>query len=494
MKKLLWLFIICLMIVSMLVLAACGGRSKEAPAEESVPEIVDSAPQTSPPTTPSLPPALPLPPTPPPPPIAPLFESLDFVAAAFARVKAIWDEDDGDLWGFPLHTPLLIADELTREAVANMPDSQGILKKHGELDVYVGVLPDDVLIFNTAVSFDNTKWSMMTWNLLASYDYDETWIVRVLVHEALHAVQSRIVAGGSSALNIEHMYNADARISVFMEINALFAALRATGGERLAAVNDALSVRAERRQNYPRGERVENTFEVLEGMAQFTEMILVFKETEVILDALYNDIVKGYYTHMMGGFGYTTGALYYMLLNEADSNWQQGSRLGIGNDLGGRLRQVLGINELTPYNQLDLEKYGYSRVAPGQTAWAENFVKIRAQGEVAMNEQPNLRLLGYGHFESGTADAVDAIFHIPLRGTVYYGSFAIVGPNFRLELRNGFVSFPFNPDGVRVGAAVDIVVDEGGMWAAAPTWALMVTDDDYVIKTLDDGLIEIVRR
>lgn len=48
---------------------------------------------------------------------------LDFAQAArfFAAAQAIWDEDGGDLWGAPLHVPLVFACNLTRDGVTNRP-------------------------------------------------------------------------------------------------------------------------------------------------------------------------------------------------------------------------------------------------------------------------------------------------------------------------------------------------------------------------------------
>jgi len=55
----------------------------------------------------------------------PLPPLLEFATDIFKRLQEAWDEDDGEMWGVPLHTPVMIVCFETFEAVANRPYEPG---------------------------------------------------------------------------------------------------------------------------------------------------------------------------------------------------------------------------------------------------------------------------------------------------------------------------------------------------------------------------------
>ena len=203
---------------------------------------------------------------------------IDTISYLFGRLDAILDADaDGGYhWGVSLSGPVVIADAITRYAVANMPDVEGeILTKQG--NYYVGRLPEGTLIGNTASFFGDRRWGMVTWGLVESNADNLDFVVDILLHELFHAMQPDIFEGVriSYAPNPPHMREVDSRISIGLEINALLHALRNTGDERLSAVHDALSIRAERRRlNDVDAALFENAFEIVEGTATYTQVVL----------------------------------------------------------------------------------------------------------------------------------------------------------------------------------------------------------------------------
>ena len=85
-------------------------------------------------------------------------EAMD-ARAVFDQAEAICQADDGALWGVSLCGPVLIVDPATRQAVASQPgDSDALTETDG---VFTGVLPDDVMIANTAVEWDGVRWTML---------------------------------------------------------------------------------------------------------------------------------------------------------------------------------------------------------------------------------------------------------------------------------------------------------------------------------------------
>src|SRR5271168_3749964 len=76
--------------------------------------------------------------------------------AAFAEAQQMSAKDSGRLWGKPLYGPMLFVQPATRVAVANEADAGGVL--HQEGNVYVGTLPKDVVVANTAVEWGGGRF------------------------------------------------------------------------------------------------------------------------------------------------------------------------------------------------------------------------------------------------------------------------------------------------------------------------------------------------
>jgi hypothetical protein len=83
--------------------------------------------------------------------------------AAFAEAEKLSTKDDGKLWGKTLYGPMLFVQPESRAVVTNEADGSGLLQKQG--DVFVGVLPKDAMIANTAVDWAGKRWTMVMWPL-----------------------------------------------------------------------------------------------------------------------------------------------------------------------------------------------------------------------------------------------------------------------------------------------------------------------------------------
>lgn len=78
---------------------------------------------------------------------------------AFAQADRLAQEEAGRLWGIRLGGPLLFVNRADRAVVANQPDLEGRLEERDGL--WVGILPDDVGIANTAVEWAGRRWTML---------------------------------------------------------------------------------------------------------------------------------------------------------------------------------------------------------------------------------------------------------------------------------------------------------------------------------------------
>jgi len=428
------------------------------------------------------------------------FESsipLDVATDLFAQMQAIWDADDGELWGFHLQSPFIIADPITRHAVANMPDPHGYFQRLG--NVYVGILPDHVFISHTIREFAGITWAMVAWEPGIEAMLEDHWstFLALMIHEGFHAVQSYKVVDGELEFNISFDFlnhSADARIAVLMEAEALATAVRSEGDERLQAIHDALSIRTHRRATHPEATINENAQEINEGLALFTE-ILVFGDAVSLVDNYLHWVTDSAESTALSFYPYFTGAMYAILLMEAGADWQSG--ITFETDLAALLQEELGI-ETTPFDQLDLERLGYYEIAPTQHAWILEYQRMLAGAEEFVT-QPQLLILG-DNFVDGASIVSLEIFMIPDQHggwghMVQYGEFTLIGANWQLTLNGGFSSPSWYPNtGVSVRHYENTQLDDDASRVTAPTWTLEITNPAYKIQITENEEIVIIQR
>jgi hypothetical protein len=162
----------------------------------------------------------------------------------FQEAQALCSQDNGKLWGVSLCGPMVFVERKTRAVVANQADREGILTKNG--NVFIGKLPANVNIANTAIEWAGVKWTMVMFPL----PEDKIRRGNLMVHELWHRVQNDIGFPGSGAAN-NHLDSRDGRVWLQLEWRALAAALTNRGKERRQAIADALLFRAYRRAIFP---------------------------------------------------------------------------------------------------------------------------------------------------------------------------------------------------------------------------------------------------
>ena len=114
---------------------------------------------------------------------------------AFGEYEEAALADGGELWGRELLGPMLFADRGTRAVLANQPDEQGkLVERDG---IFVGTLPLEVGIANTALDWAGVRWTMVMWPLPA----EKFSRVTLLMHEAFHRVQPTFAHAGGSELS-----------------------------------------------------------------------------------------------------------------------------------------------------------------------------------------------------------------------------------------------------------------------------------------------------
>ena len=372
----------------------------------------------------------------------------------FEALNTIVDADGGELWGATLHGPIVFADVQSRYAVANMPDASGeIFARQG--DVYVGVIPEYVPILSGNSEFGDTFWAVISWTDVGEHDSSSEWLMALMLHKLFHTRQHDLFTGAGNWGTNDHMEALDASISGRLEMNALLHALRSTGMERLISIHNALSIRYDRRYNNNElATNGEIWQEILEGTVTYTEVMLLFDNTEDRLKFIERAM---HTTQRVTLFGYWTGALYGLLLDELNVDWRTG--LTWHTDLAKLLQDSIDFGGVTPISEIGLERYGYfnirlveeARVAEIErmiqeveeqfsgslllinvrgefVAEIENTGSIRIGGGLAF---PNFDEFDYGYEEIHPMFGQDTF--------IAYGDFDFIGNWGILEVRNGFL-------------------------------------------------------
>lgn len=241
---------------------------------------------------------------------------LDAARQAFDEARACSDRDGARLWGLPLAGPMLFADRATRVVVANQADAEGEL---GEVDgVWVGLLPDEVGIANTAVTWSGVEWTMVAWPLPT----DDVARRRLLAHECYHRIQDERGLPGRDAA-APHLDEELGRVWLRCEAAALATALRAEGDARRAAAADALLFRAARHAAFPAAAESERVLELNEGLAEYTGWTVCGLAPErlpaAVASALEQRFAPG--NLFARGFPYATGPAYGVLLDALAPGW-----------------------------------------------------------------------------------------------------------------------------------------------------------------------------
>lgn len=278
------------------------------------------------------------------------------VEQSFETVRAICENDKGDLWGKNLWGPILVIDIQTRNIFANQQDSAGNLVANGNL--FCGKYPEDIPIANSTVKLWGTYWATIT-----HLPSDEFTRNSLLLHESFHRLQPEIGLNDHGYAN-NHMDKMMARVLLKLEWRALEDAIKRTSANNHQHIADALIFRNYRRNLYPGADSMENKFEVHEGLPEYTAYKLCTHSAEELKDQLLSKH-EDYFTkeNYVRTFGYYSGFLYAYLLDYANIQWR--SKVNSSSDLGMILQDSLDIQHFSSleksYDTIK-ENYGYSAI------------------------------------------------------------------------------------------------------------------------------------
>lgn len=394
-------------------------------------------------------------------------------ARAFELAEELSAADGGALWGVKLYGPTIIADPVTRFAVANEPDDAGVLKAQD--DLFVGTLPDNVLVANTGINWGGKRWSMLVWPL-PDGRYARG---RLLMHEAFHRIQEQLSIPALSPTN-GHLDTLDGRLWMQLEWRALTEALLRTGEGQKSAIMDALTFRAVRSwMMMGPAMTEERQLELNEGLAEYTGVVLSGLPASAwgahAASALEQ---REQFQSFSRNFAYVTGPAYGLLLDQFAPGWRK--KLTSESRLDGLLAEAVGyvapaggesalaeqararIGRYEGEHLLTVEEARESRRLERQSAWKKRFIDgpvlIARVGEnFNFNFNPN----GVEAYDQ------DRAVYSPVRCSDDWGVLQVPGEALIVRSAGRVVE-------VRVPAPTDVSARQGNGWTLtlAEGWTL----------------------
>jgi len=261
-------------------------------------------------------------------------------AQYFMEAEALSRQDAGRLWGVPIYGPMILVDPETHQAAANHADADRRLSQSGP--VFVGKLPPNAMVANTAFDWAGVHWTMIMWPLPEDPDRR----ARLMMHECFHRVQDQLGMPAGSPINA-HLESRDGRIWMLMEWRALEVALEENGLPRKQALADALLFRAYRQSLFPKAAEEERALEMNEGLAEYTGVKLSSRSiSEMTVLAACGLREARERASLARSFAYVTGPAYGALLDSSAIAWR--SQLKTVFDFAALVRAAYQVGSATP--------------------------------------------------------------------------------------------------------------------------------------------------
>jgi len=388
---------------------------------------------------------------------------------AFAEAQHISEKDAGKLWGKPLYGPMLFVVPATREVIANQSDTNGVLHKQGK--VYVGYLPKDVIIANTATAWSGIYWTMVQWPLPKYSERRE----KLLAHELFHRIQPDLHLQAANHDNPQ-LDSLDGRYWLQLEWRGLAAALTESGEAQSRSIQDALAFRAERHRLFSGSGESERTLELNEGLAEYTGLSATSPDAA---SARWGMIIRLSHPDadtFVRSFAYVSGPAYGLLLDERVAGWRL--KITQQSDLGLLLGSSVHLSSQESANQRSLQ-YGASGLRISETERAAIADAGKARYRALLVDGATLTLPAAGKFSFGFDPS--GLVPLPGVGTVY-PTMQVSDAWGTLDVQEGaLLASDFNS--VRVAAPVD----PSGAHIKGPGWTLTLLPEWHVVPSAKTG-------
>jgi len=402
--------------------------------------------------------------------------SADTALAVFARVCPGAES----IWGRSLCGRMILVDGRTRNAVANEALPPLGFTRHG--DHWRGVLPDSILIANTASEIGGERWSM----ILLDVPEERFQLIQLLSHESFHRIQPSLGLWIGTPLPA-HLEKEKGRLWLRLELRALDVALQRGGSDSREAAADAMWFRRARYVEFPGADTLEAKLEIQEGLAAFTGAV-VARDAMGWGDSRVAGEIRTWEDRESYGrtFAYGTGPALGVLLDRFSPAWRK--QLTPDLPLHVLLARTIAPETLTageeaiPTAMERAKAYGIDEVAAQEE---ERAIRTRALLDSLRSRftgTPRLVLKGTGvqlAFDPATITSIEGL------GTVY-GVGRFQGEWGAIDVEAGAL---ISPDFTTVTVAGP--VSGGGSQWSGPGWTLDLADG-WHIETPEPGVWRVV--
>ena len=241
----------------------------------------------------------------------------DAVAAYFAEIQEATTKDK-NLWDINLYGPMLLVKPDTRQAFSNYADLGGILKKSGK--IFTGILPDELNIANTAVSWSGGEWAMI---MLPLSDNKKVRI-NLLAHELFHRAQTQLGFTVHNSSN-NHLNEKEGRALLRLELEALKkSVLEENSSERKVHLTNAFVFRKYRHLIYSDAAIAENILELNEGLAEYSG-VMISRRNHRQMQEHFTSSINNFFNNpsFVRSFAYITLPVYGYLLLDSTKDWNK---------------------------------------------------------------------------------------------------------------------------------------------------------------------------
>jgi hypothetical protein len=281
---------------------------------------------------------------------------------------------------------LFFVDPETRTVVANEPDLDGVL--HAANGVYVGTLPQEIIVSNAPIEWQDQRWTMLMWPTIPTDTIDRRI---TFAHELFHRIQPELGLMAPDSPNLQ-LDTPEGRLWLQLEWRALAAALVEQGSAQIQAIRDALAFRSHRHELFAGSAKTEASLEIAEGVPEYTGTIAGEPDHD---SARWRAIGKltdpDQSITFVRSFAYTSGPPYGLLLDQRLPGWR--TNLSAQSDLSALLAATLPPHSVVSAEARALH-YGAFAIRIAEAERAQKAEAARARYRARLVEGPTLLLPG----------------------------------------------------------------------------------------------------
>jgi hypothetical protein len=247
-----------------------------------------------------------------------LTELENSIVQTFSDVDSLLNIDNGKFWGKELYGPIILIDPEKRVFYSNENNEDNEFEEIGK--IYKDSLPKDINIANTAINWNDKRWTMV----MLPLPNDRISRNNLVIHELFHRIQPSIGFENLQEMDNGHLDTYDGRLLLKLELEALEKALSTNDEtERLSHIQNALTFRS-RRHKSSYIQQAENSLELNEGLAEYTGMMLSGRNASEMKTHL-SESKTDFYTNLtfVRSFAYQTIPYYGYLLSSKKPNWHR---------------------------------------------------------------------------------------------------------------------------------------------------------------------------